>query len=163
MAYHTTILRQIIDIFPRHEFDSLAKDYHVDQRFRSFNRWTQFMVMFIGQLSGRKSLPDLVMNVSAQTSKFYHLALKPCSRATLARVNEQQPAELYQAVFYKLLHRCHQFAPRHKFKFKGKLYLLDATVVAPCLSVFPWAKVRAAKGALKSTLALMATVTCPSS
>jgi len=92
MAYHTTILRQIIDIFPRHEFKSLARDYHVGQKFRSFNRWTQFMVMLIGQLSGRKSLRDLVMNMSAQTSKLYHLAIKPCSRATLARVNEKQPA-----------------------------------------------------------------------
>jgi len=79
MAYHTTILRQIIEIFPRHEFEALAKDYHVGQKYRSFNRWTQFMVMFISQLSGRKSLRDLVMNVSAQTSKLYHLAIKPCS------------------------------------------------------------------------------------
>jgi hypothetical protein len=149
MAYHTTILRQIIDIFPRHEFESLAKDYHVGQKFRSFNRWTQFMVMFIGQLSGRKSLRDLVMNVSAQTSKLYHLAIKPCSRATLARVNEKQPAALYEAVFHKLLHRCRQFAPKHRFKFNGKLYLLDATVVDLCLSVFPWAKFRKAKGAVK--------------
>jgi hypothetical protein len=149
MAYHTTILRQIIEIFPRHEFESLAKDYHVGQKFRSFNRWTQFMVMFIGQLSGRKSLRDLVMNVSAQTSKLYHLAIKPCSRATLARVNEEQPAALYEAVFHKLLHRCRQFAPKHRFKFSGKLYLLDATVVDLCLSVFPWAKFRKAKGAVK--------------
>jgi hypothetical protein len=65
MAHHTTILRQIIDIFPRHEFDTLAKDYHRGQKFRSFNRWTQFMVMFIGQISGRKSLRDLAMNVSS--------------------------------------------------------------------------------------------------
>jgi hypothetical protein len=149
MAYHTTILRQIIDIFPRHEFESLAKDYHVGQKFRSFNRWTQFMVMFIGQLSGRKSLRDLVMNVAAQTNKLYHLAIKPCSRATLARVNEKQPASLYEAIFHKLLQRCHQFAPKHKFKFNGKIYLLDATVVDLCLSVFPWAKFRKAKGAIK--------------
>ena len=106
MAYHTTILRQIIEIFPRHEFESLAKDFHMGQKFRSFNRWTQFLVMFIGQLSGRKSLRDLVMNVSAQTSKLYHLAIKPCSRATLARVNEKQPAALYEVVFHKLLQRC---------------------------------------------------------
>ena len=149
MAYHTTILRQIIDIFPRHEFESLAKDYHVGQKFRSFNRWTQFMVMFIGQLSGRKSLRDLVMNVAAQTNKLYHLAIKPCSRATLARVNEKQPASLYEAIFHKLLQRCHQFAPKHKFKFNGKVYLLDATVVDLSLSVFPWAKFRKSKGAIK--------------
>ena len=88
MAYHTTILRQIIEIFPRHEFDALARDYHRGQKFRSLNRWTLFMVIFIGQLSGRKSLRDLVMNVTTQSSNLYHLALKPCSRATLARVNE---------------------------------------------------------------------------
>ena len=149
MAYHTTILRQIIEIFPRHEFEALVKDYHVGQKYRSFNRWTQFMVMFIGQLSGRKSLRDLVMNVSAQTSKLYHLAIKPCSRATLARVNEKQPAGLYEAVFHKLLQHCRQFAPKHRFKFNGKLYLLDATVVDLCLSVFPWAKFRTTKGAVK--------------
>jgi hypothetical protein len=154
MAYHTTILRQIIEIFPRHEFDALARDYHRGQKFRSFNRWTQFMVMFIGQLSGRKSLRDLVMNVAAQTNKLYHLAIKPCSRATLARVNEQQPAELYEAVFHKLLQKTRQFAPKHRFKFSGKLYLLDATVVDLCLSVFPWAKFRQAKGAIKVHMGL---------
>lgn len=154
MAYHSTILRQIIEIFPRHEFESLAKDYHVGQKYRSFNRWTQFMVMFIGQLSDRKSLRDLVMNVSAQTSKLYHLAIKPCSRATLARVNEKQPAALYEAMFRKLLQRCHEFAPKHRFKFNGKLYLLDATVVDLCLSVFPWAKFRKAKGAIKLHMGL---------
>ncbi|BCO08951.1 hypothetical protein GF1_13270 [Desulfolithobacter dissulfuricans] len=85
MAYHSTILRQIIDVFPRHEFESLAKDHHVGQKFRSFSRWTQFMVMLIGQISGRKSLRDLVMNVNAQQNKVYHPGIKPCSRATLAQ------------------------------------------------------------------------------
>ena len=149
MAHHNTILRQIVAILPRHEFESLAKDYHVGQKFRSFNRWTQFIVMFVGQLSGRKSLRDLVMNVAVQKNKLYHLGLKFCSRATLARVNEQQPASLYEAIFRKLLKQCRQLAPKHQFKFKGKLYLLDATVVYLCLSVFPWAKFRKAKGAIK--------------
>ena len=149
MAYHSTILRQIIDLFPRHEFDALAKVHHRGQKFRSFNRWTQFMAMFIGQLSGRKSLRDLVLSMNAQQSKLYHLGMKPCARATLARVNEQQPASLYQALFYKLLQRTRQAAPKHRFKFKGKLYLLDATVVDLCLSTFQWAKFRSTKGAVK--------------
>jgi hypothetical protein len=55
----------------------------------------------------------------------------------LARVNKKQPVNLYEAVFPKLLQRCQQFAPKHRFKFNGKLYLLDATVVDLCLSVFP--------------------------
>jgi len=149
VAHHNTILRQIAAFLPRHEFDSLAKDHHLGQKFRSFTRWTQFMVMFIGQLSGRKSLRDIVMNVGAQANKLYHLGIRPCSRATLARVNERQPPSLYEAVFFKLLERCRQFAPGHRFKFKNKLYLLDATTIDLCLSLFPWAKFRKTKGAVK--------------
>ncbi len=135
MAHHNAILRQIVAFLPRHEFDALAKDHHQGQKIRSFTRWTQFMVMFIGQLSGRKSLRDIVMNVAAQSSKLYHLAIRPCSRATLARVNEKQSASLHEAVFFKLLERCRHFAPAHRFKFKSKLYLLDATTIDLCLSL----------------------------
>jgi len=149
MAHNNTILRQIVAFLPRHEFEALAQKHHVGQKFRSFNRWTQFMAMFIGQLSGRKSLRDLVMNVRAQSNKLYHLAIKPFSRATLARVNEQQPATLFEALFYKLLGRCQEVSPGHRFKFKNKLYLLDTTTIDLCLSVFPWAKFRKTKGAIK--------------
>jgi len=149
MAHNNTILRQITALLPRHEFEALAKDHHVGQKFRSFNRWTQFMAMFIGQLSGRKSLRDIVMNVSAQSNKLYHLAIKPFSRATLARVNEQQPAALYERLFFKLLDRCREISPGHRFKFKNKLYLLDTTTIDLCLAVFPWAKFRKTKGAIK--------------
>jgi len=149
MAHNNTILHQIASFLPRHEFETLAKRHHVGQKFRSFNRWSQFMAMFIGQLSGRKSLRDLVMNVSAQANKLYHLAIRPFSRATLARVNENQPASLYEAVFYKLLGRCHMVAPGHRFKFKNKLILLDTTTIDLCLAAFPWAKYRKTKGAIK--------------
>ena len=149
MAHNNTILRQIVAFLPRHEFEALAKEHHVGQKFRSFSRWSQFMAMFVGQLSGRKSLRDLVMNVAALSNKLYHLAIKPFSRATLARVNEQQPAVLSEAVFFKLLERCHQVSPGHRFKFKNPLYLLDTTTIDLCLSVFPWAKFRKTKGAIK--------------
>lgn len=149
MAHNNTILRQITVLLPRHEFEALAKNHHIGQKFRSFNRWTQFMAMFIGQLSGRKSLRDIVMNVSAQSSKLYHLAIRPFSRATLARVNEQQPASLFEKLFFKLLDRCREVSPGHRFKFKNKLYLLDTTTIDLCLAVFPWAKFRKTKGAIK--------------
>lgn len=154
MAHHNTILRQIVAFLPRHEFESLARIHHCGQKFRSFNRWSQFMVMFIGQLSGRKSLRDLVMNIAAQRNKLYHLAIRACSRATLARVNEKQPAALYEAVFFKLLAQCQRFAPKHRFKLQGKLYLLDATTIDLCLSLFPWAKFRKRKGAIKMHVGL---------
>ncbi len=64
------------------------------------------MAMCTGQLSARASMRGLVMNLAAQSSKLYHLGIELCSRATLARVNEQQPASLYEAVFHKLLQQC---------------------------------------------------------
>lgn len=71
------------------DFDYHAKVHHFGQRYRSYNRWSQFMAMLIGQLSGRKSLRDITDNLKAQLSRLYHLGMKPTSRATLARVNEK--------------------------------------------------------------------------
>ncbi len=105
------------------------------------------MAMLIGQLSGRKSLRDIVDNLKAQQRRLYHLGMKPTSRATLARVNEKQPASLYQAIFSELLKKCQMVSPGHKFSFKNKLYLLDTTTIDLCLSVFPWAQFRKRKGA----------------
>jgi putative transposase len=56
---------------------------------------------------------------------------------------------LYEALFGKLLARCQALGPNHRFRFKNKLYSLDASTIDLCLSVFPWAKFRATKGAIK--------------
>lgn len=149
MAHHNTVLNQIIKIFPRHEFEALAAKYHVGQKFRSFNRWSQFIAMVVGQLSSRKSLRDITENLKAQKHKLYHLGMRNTSRPTLARTNEKQPYTLFESMFFNLLSRCRKLAPQHKFKFKSKLYLLDATIIDLCLSLFPWAKFRTTKGAVK--------------
>jgi len=149
MAHSNTIINQIASFFPRHDFEQLAKIYHTGQKFRSFNRWSQFLAMMIGQLSGRKSLRDLVSNIRVQGRRIYHLGMKPTSKSTLARVNERQPYQLYRDMFYKLSARCKMFAPRHRFEFRGKIYLLDTTTIDLCLAVFPWASFRKNKGAIK--------------
>lgn len=157
MAHCSTVLSQIVRIFPRHEFQSLANKYHVGQKFRSFSRWTQFVALLTAQLTGRDSLRDIVENLSVQAGKIYHLGIKPFSRATLSRANEQQPHQMYEALFQRLLVRCQDLAPRNRrFKFKdsAKLYLLDATMIDLTLSLFPWAKYRKGKGAAKLHIAL---------
>lgn len=154
MGHHNTVLNQITAIIPRHEFNYHADIHHHGQKFRSYNRWSQFMAMLIGQLSGRKSLRDITDNLKAQFRLHYHLGMKPTSRATLARVNEQQPATLYEALFFLLLKKCQQVSPGHKFSFKNRLFLLDATTIDLCLSVFPWAKFRKRKGAIKLHMGL---------
>ena len=154
MAHCNTVIGQMLKIFSRHEFESLSREHHAGRKFRAFDRWSQFVAMTSAQLSGRASLRDLVSNLSAQTGKLYHLGLKPTNRSTLARVNDEKPHTLYEALFGKLLGRCQSVSPKHRFRFKNKLYSLDASVIDLCLSVFPWATFRRAKGAVKLHMGL---------
>lgn len=149
MAHHNTVLAQLLKFIPRHEFETLANQHHQGRKLRKISRWSQFVAMGLGQLSGRSSLRDIISNVSAQASKLYHLGASTVSRSSLARVNEQQPHSLYEALFGKLLARCQGLAPKHGFRFKNKLYSLDASTIDLCLDVFPWAKFRSTKGAVK--------------
>jgi len=149
LAHHNTVFSQLLKLVPRHEFEALAKQHHQGRKLRKMSRWSQFVSLGLAQLSGRNSLRDIVSNISAQTSKLYHLGVAKVSRSSLARVNEQQPHVLYEELFNKLLTRCQGLAPKHGFRFKNKLYSLDASTIDLCLSVFPWAKFRTTKGAIK--------------
>ncbi len=136
MAHYNTILSQITSLIPRHVFYHHAEIHHSGQKFRSFNRWSQFMAMLIGQLSGRKSLRDITDNLKAQQHHLYHLGMKTTSRATLVRVNAKQPASLYKTVFFELLKKCQMVSLGHNFSFKNKLYLLDTTTIDLCLFLY---------------------------
>ena len=154
MPHCSTVLSQIVRIFPRHKFQALANKYHAGQKFRSFSRWTQFVALLTAQLTGRDSLRDIVDNMSVQAGKLYHPGIKPFGRSTLARVNETQPHQMYEVLFQRLLSRCQGYAPKKRFKFREKLYLLDASMIDLTLSLFPWAKYRKNKGAAKLHIGL---------
>ena len=149
MAHHNTVFAQLLKLVSRHEFEALANQHHTGRKLRRMTRWSQFLAMATAQLSGRSSLRDVVSNLSAQASKLYHLGTVIVSRSSLARVNEQQPYTLYEKLAGKLLAQCQARAPRHGFRFKNKLYSLDASTIDLCLSVFPWARFRTTKGAVK--------------
>lgn len=149
MAHHNTVFSQLLKLVPRHEFETLATQHHEGRKLRKMTRWSQFVAMTLAQLSGRSSLRDVVSNLSAQASKLYHLGSAIVSRSSLARVNEKQPYTLYERLAGKLLAQCQARAPRHGFRFKNKLYSLDASTIDLCLNVFPWAKFRSTKGAVK--------------
>ena len=150
MAHHNTVFRQLLDLLPRHEFDAQAREHQKGQRLRVMSRWAQFVALGLGQLGGLQSLRDIVGNLCAQPHKLYHLGVQALvSRSSLARVNAEQPYTLYEALFSRLLARCRQRAPRHGFRFKNKLYAIDATTIDVCLAAFPWASFRRTKGAIK--------------
>ena len=149
LAHHNTVFAQILKLVPRHEFESLARKHHRGRALRKMTRWSQLVSLGLAQLAGRVSLRDVVSNLKAQTRKLYHLGAGEVNRSSLARVNEQQPHSLYEALFAKLLSRCQVVSPKHRFRFKNKLYSLDASTIDLCLSVFPWADFRTTKGAVK--------------
>lgn len=139
MSHSNTAFHQLLKPLSRHEFEAEAKKHHVGQKLRSASRWDQFVGMAMSQLSGRQSLRDIQSNLESQQHKLYHLGAKPIARSTLARLNEQQPAALYEQIFSRVLKRCHSIPSQHKFRFKNPLYSLDASAIDLSLSVFPWA------------------------
>jgi len=149
LAHHTTVFAQLLKLIPRHEVESVANQHHKGQKLRKMSRWAQFVALSLGQLTGRCSLRDIVSNLDVQSHKRYHLGLGAVSRSTLARVNKQQPYTLYEDLCGRLLKRCQPVAPKHKFRFHNQLYSMDASTIDLCLSMFPWASFRRAKGAIK--------------
>ncbi len=154
MSHHNTAFHQLLKPLSRHEFERLAKQHHCGQKLRSATRWDQFIGMSMSQLSGRQSLRDIQSNLESQQDKLYHLGAKPIARSTLARINETQPAELYQSVFYRLLNRCKKQPSKHKFRFKNPLYSLDASAIDLSLKLFPWAAHRADTANVKLSVGL---------
>ncbi len=154
MAHHNTVFGQLLTLLPRHEFDAEARDHQRGQRLRVMSRWAQFVALGLGQLASRQSLRDIVSNLRAQPAKLYHLGVPTVSRSSLARVNAEQPYTLYEALFGRLLSRCQQRAPGHRFRFRHKLYAVDASTIDLCLAVFPWASFRRTKAAIKLHIGL---------
>ena len=149
MAHHSTVLGQLLRMVSRHEFEQDARRHHEGRKLRSMSRWSQFVAMTMAQLSGRCSLRDVVANLEAQKQKLYHLGVGRVARSSLSRVNQEQPHELFELQFNRLLDRCRGVAPGHRFRFKNPLLSLDATHIDLCLAVFPWAKYSKSKGAIK--------------
>lgn len=150
MPHYNTILNQLLVHVPRHQFDRLVKAHQADRYAKSFTTWNQLTVMLYAQSSGKESLREIEQGLETQESKTYHVGLTgPVRRTTLADANSRREWAIFKGVFGELLIRCRSVTPKHKFRFKNPLYSLDSTVISLCLSVFPWAKYRTAKGGLK--------------
>jgi putative transposase len=143
-----------LKLIPRHQFDTLAEDHHHGAPLRRMTRFSQFVALATGHLGRRHSLRDIVANLQAQATRLYHLGARPVTRSSLARVNEEQPCTLYEALFARLYERCQRLAPRHGFRFKNKLYSLDSSLIDLSLKVFPWAHYALGKAAMKLHLGL---------
>lgn len=149
MAHRNTIFHSMLNFIPRHQFAALENLHSTGRKSRKFSRWNQFVHLMFMQLTGRASLRDGIQSMNSRVRDLYHLGAKPVARATFADANNKRPASLYQALFEKLYQHCRMISPKHKFKFKNKLYSLDASVIDLSLGAFPWASFRRTKSAVK--------------
>ena len=144
------VVSQVLNLVPRGEFDKLVREHGGEKRVRSFPCWTQFACLVYAQLSRQTSLRDLVIALETKRPFLYHcFGTRDIRRTTLADANEHRSYRIYETLFMKLYQQCLVQAPEHRFRFSNKLYSFDASVVDLCLSVFPWAKFRRTKGAIK--------------
>jgi putative transposase len=149
MAHHNTLFHAMLNFIPRHQFHALENDHSTGRKSRTFTRWNQFVHLAFMQLTGRVSLRDGIRSMNSRVKSLYHLGAEPVPRSTFSDANNLRPASFYEALFEKVYQRCRMIAPKHKFRFKNKLYSLDASVIDLSLNVFPWASFRRTKSAVK--------------
>ena len=149
MKNFATVFNQFLKQVPRSVFNKFVDKFKGDYRTRVFKCWSQFGVMLFVQLTGKISLRDTVIGFSNKENYFYHLGIKNVARSTLADANQNRDWRIYEELFNEVLVRCHDVAPKHKFRFNNKLQSLDATTIDLCLDVFPWANFRQTKGGVK--------------
>jgi Domain of unknown function (DUF4372)/Transposase DDE domain len=149
MAHGHICLAQVLQLIPRSQIEALDKVHGTGRPSRVLSRWSQFGALVFAQLAGRHSLRDVVCSLVAQANALAPLGLRPPQRSTLAEANARRPAALYQELLTTLYPRCRTVAPKHRFRFKSSLFALDSTTISLCLSLFPWARFRTTKGAMK--------------
>jgi hypothetical protein len=147
---------QLLQLFPRLEFQKLVKETQSERHARGFSSWSQLVSMLFCQLGRAHSLREISGGLRSCEGKLKHLGIDAPSHSTLAYANEHRPWELYQMVFEEILERCRSTVTldKPKFRFKNKLVSMDSTTIDLCLSVFDWARFRRAKGAVKLHLLL---------
>ena len=144
-----TIFSEILRFIPGYEFDKIVDKYKGNYYTKKLTGQQQLKVLLYSQIRGLDGYRSIQTSLEAQQKKWYHTGLKRAPKSTLSDAMKNRSNKIYEELFYKLLERCRNLSPRHKFKIDNKLYNLDSTTIELCLSVFPWAKYRKTKGAIK--------------
>jgi len=144
-----TIFAELLKLCPRYEFEKATERYGGNRYVKTFTTWQQYIAVLYSQITLKDSLRDIETGLGTQSGRWYHLGLKGVHRSTLSDANTKRDYRIFEDMFYHLLARCRDLTPRHRFRFNNPLYSIDATTIDLCLSVFPWARFKRAKGAIK--------------
>ncbi len=141
-----------MDHLPRYEFQKCVDRYHGEYQQKSFSCWDQLLAMAFAQFTYRESLRDIEACLRSMSGKLYHMGFRgKVARSTLADANENRDWRIF-ADFAQVLIGIARPLYVHDpigVELDQSLYALDSTTIDLCLSLFPWAKFRKHKGAVK--------------
>ena len=147
-----TVFSQIIDFLPQKKFRQCVNRYNGNYRVRSFKCYDQLLCMAFAQLTYRESLRDIECCLRAMREKLYHMGIRgKVSRSTLADANEVRDWRIYSDFAQILIHEARQLYAEDDFglELNDTVYALDSSTIDLCLSLFPWARFRKTKAAIK--------------
>ena len=146
------VFSQLMEFAPWHTFRRLVAKYRGDFNVRTFSCLDQFLSMAFAQLTYRESLRDIEACLRAQPTKLYHMGLRgTVSRSALADANESRDWRIYAEFAHALIRTARRLYAKDSLSvdLAETVYALDATTIDLCLSLFPWAKFRTTKAAVK--------------
>ena len=146
------VFSQLMDFLPKHQFDKCVRRYNGDYRVRNFSCLDQFLCMAFAQLTFRESLRGIEACLRAMQPKLYHMGIRgKVSRSTLADANERRHWRIYADLAQAFIHIARPLYATEQLgvQLDQTVYALDSTTIDLCLSLFPWARFRKHKGAVK--------------
>ena len=151
MAQQPYIFAQFLSLIPRYEFQRIVNKYKGDYHTKTFKCWHQLACMIFAHIRQEDSLRDIDIALNAHAGKLYHIGIKQCPKSTLADANEKRDYRIYEEFAKSLMHRARrQYAHSQlALEVDNAVYALDASTIDLTLSLFPWAKFRTTKGAVK--------------
>lgn len=147
-----TVFAQLIEHLPHKEFQKCIARYHGDRYLKSFSCWDQYLAMAFAQLTYREGLRDIEACLRSVGGKLYHMGFRArVARSTLADANEMRDWRIYADFAQVLIAKARPLYASDPVgvDLEQSLYALDSTTIDLCLSLFPWAKFRKHKAAVK--------------
>jgi len=146
------IFSQIMDFLPMYEFRKCVNRYQGNYYIKTFSCFDQFLCMAFAQLTYRESLRDIEACLRSMQNKLYHMGIRSnVSRSTLSDANEKRDWRIYADFAQVLIYIARGLYINDEFgvELDNTVYALDSTTIDLCLSLFPWARFRKRKGAIK--------------
>ena len=147
-----TVFAQLMDELPKRTFDKCVRRYAGNKHVRTLPSYEHFLVLAFAQLTYRESLRDVETCLRALGSKLYHSGMgQPTARSTLADANEKRDWRIFSDFAQVLIQAATALYADEPFgaELQQAAYALDSTTIDLCLSLFPWAKFRRHKAAIK--------------